>query len=434
MITRKNILNSLFVGCIAFMFTQAVYAQQSSGGSGIYLPNGTEITKQQINSYFSTNPSEADIANYAVQMGLNEYQVANARAQYAGQTYHEPVWVPAAAATVGGSAGGGTMVGSTYVTGGTGAWGAGACGGRGWGGTSWNQADGYGGYGAGACNGQANVPASYYGATAGVMGEGETSGSDGNTYYCKFNGFVWTPETVVSKGVPTGYCKFVRSGTTPVTTGNSSGGSLVTGTDGNTYSCIVGRAFTASSVVTDGVKSGFCKIVSAGVTNNTTTNTITSRSSLLSDEDPTGSSSSCVELTSTALRYQAKDVNTNGEVTTLQTFLNDNNYLPTAPTGFFGAGTLKAVKAFQSANGINPTGFVGPNTRSVIKTVSCSSVVSGSATIPDNYSPVTTSLPAGCTSSTGFSRTTGLSCASSFPAGCDSASGYSVTTGVKCSQ
>jgi peptidoglycan hydrolase-like protein with peptidoglycan-binding domain len=39
---------------------------------------------------------------------------------------------------------------------------------------------------------------------------------------------------------------------------------------------------------------------------------------------------------------------------------------PTAPTGYFGAVTKKAVQDFQKANGIDTTGFVGPLTRKAL--------------------------------------------------------------------
>jgi hypothetical protein len=58
-------------------------------------------------------------------------------------------------------------------------------------------------------------------------------------------------------------------------------------------------------------------------------------------------------------------------VTLLQKFLVDEGYLQAEPNGYFGAGTLKAVKKFQSKNRLSPVGSVGVKTRSVIKDVSC---------------------------------------------------------------
>ena len=51
-------------------------------------------------------------------------------------------------------------------------------------------------------------------------------------------------------------------------------------------------------------------------------------------------------------------------VTELQNFLQDQKFLIAKSNGYFGPGTLKAVKAFQKANGINPlSGYFGPATR-----------------------------------------------------------------------
>lgn len=113
------------------------------GGSGIYLPDGAEISKQQIADYFNTNPSNQDIGGYALKMGLNQYQVQNALAQYKGEVWAGDIAAPYTAGTIGGSAGGAgrtDMPGQT--TSGTGAWGTG----RGWGGNSWSFNDGFGGY------------------------------------------------------------------------------------------------------------------------------------------------------------------------------------------------------------------------------------------------------------------------------------------------
>mgnify|MGYP000923095957 FL=1 len=254
----------------------------------------------------------------------------------------------------------------------------------------------------------------------------------------------------------------------PVTTGNGKVNSgynnpnsqyVVGANHSDRYICNAGSGVTPENV-NDAVKAGVCTLVVLTSTGNATGNAVntaapntsreqgissrtvpfvgiqatTSSSTLITDEDPSGTTSSCIDLTSTSLRYQAKDADTNNEVTALQTFLNDAGFLPTVATGFFGSGTVKAVKAFQKANSINATGYVGPNTRAAVKRVSCSSTSSGSATLQDNYIPVASNLPAGCTSSSGYSRTTGQKCVSTLPEGCDSTSGYSVTTGVKCSQ
>ena len=61
----------------------------------------------------------------------------------------------------------------------------------------------------------------------------------------------------------------------------------------------------------------------------------------------------------TSLRYGAKG----DPVIELQEFLIDQNYLSTQATGYFGPLTLKAVRAFQSANGLPATGFFSMQSR-----------------------------------------------------------------------
>lgn len=99
-------------------------------------------------------------------------------------------------------------------------------------------------------------------------------------------------------------------------------------------------------------------------------------------------------------------------VTCLQTKL-----AVTPMTGYFGTITKGKVIAFQSANQLVADGIVGNLTKAAL------GMVSGGGT-----------FPAGCTSNTGFSVTTGLSCsAAALPAGCTSNVGFSPTTGVSCS-
>ena len=86
------------------------------------------------------------------------------------------------------------------------------------------------------------------------------------------------------------------------------------------------------------------------------------------DPDPNPTESDCVSITNN-LRYRARDANTNGEVSTLQDFLQSKGYLNSEPTGYFGLLTFKAVKDFQKDNNISPTGYVGPVTRAKIQTL-----------------------------------------------------------------
>jgi hypothetical protein len=93
-----------------------------------------------------------------------------------------------------------------------------------------------------------------------------------------------------------------------------------------------------------------------------------------SDVDPNPSVSDCVALVNN-LRYRDRDINKEGEVSTLQDFLQASGYLHNEPTGYFGLLTQKAVKSFQKANDISPTGYVGPITRAMIKSLTCDGIV-----------------------------------------------------------
>jgi peptidoglycan hydrolase-like protein with peptidoglycan-binding domain len=80
--------------------------------------------------------------------------------------------------------------------------------------------------------------------------------------------------------------------------------------------------------------------------------------------------SACVRITND-LQYRSRDTVTNGDVSTLQDFLQAQGYLNAEPTGFFGLMTEAAVKRFQSAEGILSSGFVGPITRARIQARMC---------------------------------------------------------------
>ena len=91
--------------------------------------------------------------------------------------------------------------------------------------------------------------------------------------------------------------------------------------------------------------------------------------------------------------------------------------------GSFGPKTKAAVVAFQKNAGLTADGVFGAKSRAAW--------MAGSTGMSMTY-------PAGCTSSTGFSSTTGQPCTgtvmtTTYPAGCTSASGYSPTTGANCS-
>ena len=87
--------------------------------------------------------------------------------------------------------------------------------------------------------------------------------------------------------------------------------------------------------------------------------------------------------------------------------------------GIFGPKTKAAVVAWQASVGLVADGVFGPKSNAAWSGGSMSMT-----------------YPAGCTSGTGYSPTTGMPCTgmmSGYPAGCTSASGFSATTGQPCS-
>ena len=83
-----------------------------------------------------------------------------------------------------------------------------------------------------------------------------------------------------------------------------------------------------------------------------------------------------------------RDAQTAGNVTKLQTYLQQANYLSTSPSGYFGAMTLKAVQKFQSDNGVSSTGYVGPATKAMLKNLSCNTTA-----VQPTINPGTSSVP-----------------------------------------
>jgi len=110
--------------------------------------------------------------------------------------------------------------------------------------------------------------------------------------------------------------------------------------------------------------------------------------------------------------------------------------------GSFGPLTKAAVMSYQTSHGLTADGVVGSMTGASLSTVMTSGSYPAGCTSSTGYSTTTgmscsttTTYPAGCTSSTGYSTTTGMSCSTTtttYPAGCTSTVGYSATTGAKC--
>lgn len=127
------------------------------------------------------------------------------------------------------------------------------------------------------------------------------------------------------------------------------------------------------------------------------------------------------------------------EVQQVQMFLNNHGFVvsttgagsPGSESTYYGSKTAAAVASFQAANGINAgayAGYWGPSTRAVANAM--------------GDTMMSSTLPAGCTNTTGYSPTTGVKCDSvtsgnttttTYPTGCTSAVGYSPITGLSCS-
>ncbi len=140
------------------------------------------------------------------------------------------------------------------------------------------------------------------------------------------------------------------------------------------------------------------------------------------------------------------------DVTALQEILISKDFsIPAGATGYFGSQTKAAVIAWQKSEGINPTGYIGDKSRAALNAMGSTSTdtgvtppaTSGPCSAGQTYNSMTgqpcagTTLPAGCTSTAGWSPTTGILCSGTvapvtFPAGCTSATGWSPTTGMSC--
>ncbi len=114
---------------------------------------------------------------------------------------------------------------------------------------------------------------------------------------------------------------------------------------------------------------------------------VSAQMSHMDNEDNEDTSvTTCTKLTHT-LSLGSRDAITDGQVTDLQLFLQENDFLTSEPTGFFGKVTRKAVQEFQTKYGIRPTGRVGPITRAEIKKVSCKGNTDPISHVPNSRVP-----------------------------------------------
>ncbi len=96
------------------------------------------------------------------------------------------------------------------------------------------------------------------------------------------------------------------------------------------------------------------------------------------------SASTCVDLQS-VLSKGAE----NSKVLALQNFLFEKGYLKAKPNGYFGGGTVSAVKSYQKSLGFEQAGSVGPGTRAAIKKETCGITATSTTTQINQGSKVT---------------------------------------------
>lgn len=103
-------------------------------------------------------------------------------------------------------------------------------------------------------------------------------------------------------------------------------------------------------------------------------------------------------------------------VSELQDFLTDQNVYTGKVDGKFGLGTLRAVKAFQTANNLSVDGYFGKDSRATAQTLLAIELKpSNDAEVAETGTVAPVSTIEGCTSTTGFSTVTGHPCDGSTP-------------------
>lgn len=103
-------------------------------------------------------------------------------------------------------------------------------------------------------------------------------------------------------------------------------------------------------------------------------------------------------------------------VVDLQDFLTDQGTYTGKMDGRFGLGTLKSVEAWQTSVGLSPDGYFGKASRATANTVLASLLQASDATEQAETGTVSNSTTIdGCTSTDGFSVTTGQKCDGTVP-------------------
>ncbi len=137
----------------------------------------------------------------------------------------------------------------------------------------------------------------------------------------------------------------------------------------------------------------------------------------------------------TSLKYGSRG----DAVTELQDFLSDQGNYSGKVDGKFGFGTLKAVRAFQSANGLSVDGYFGIASRAKANDILSVLLDQSNAAEQQETGNVNMALDMnGCSATANYSVTTGRPCngatqpVANLIEGCLGLSGYSMTSGKKC--
>ncbi len=120
------------------------------------------------------------------------------------------------------------------------------------------------------------------------------------------------------------------------------------------------------------------------------------RTNGLSIDGIAGESTLDLIYSSKAARYTIKQGDSGSDVATLQRRLKELKYFTGSATGYFGASTTKALKAFQKRNDLKEDGKAGSNTRDLLYSSKAKkAATSSSSTTTGSSTPSTPSTTAG---------------------------------------